>query len=237
MKRSDPGRVRQHDSTQSVTPRNWYTFDSGTMVNPKGWAALHVVIQRLLSTQDEDEKLIDLYDQLVLVENPGAIVVCCLNSRVALVQNFRFTAERLIDQPDYVRRLAGENRWNDLLSSLGRWRWELPRGIAPPCEDEDIERCVTRCAQLESLEECGFEIENARICGRINPNSSFFVHSQYVVSCDVKRRTESSPELFEMIGSTQFFDRGGIRELIARGEFEDGLSLAALSVSGFWDLT
>lgn len=231
-----PGGLRRFSAVDIDQPVHGWKPVNGQfaegMVNVRGWAALHVIVQKVA----DGESLKDLYDQIVLIENPGAVVVCTLGDKVGLVQNFRFTAERLFDaKGDYVRRLANEQRWEELLLSLGEWRWELPRGMAPPAEgDEGLEEYVVKTAKLESAGEAGFVVEKARICGRINPNSTFFAHSQYVVAAEILRRTAAQPEREEIVGGVKLFTMEELWALVARGELQDGLTLAALALSGFW---
>lgn len=200
------------------------------VANPIGWAALHIVVQKLI----DDEEIKDLYDQILIVENPGAVVVCNQNDKIGMVQSFRFTAERLkTADPGYLKQLIAENRFSELLESLGRWQWELPKGLSPNDDSADLTELVLKVAQLEAEQEAGFQIDNPRIIGRVNPNPTFFAHAQYVVAADIKAQGDNSPEALEMIGKVKLFGATEIRQLATDGEFEDGLSLAALALAGF----
>ena len=206
------------------------------LVNPKGWACLHVIVQKLIG---EGNTVVprDLYDQVLIVENPGAVVVCQEGNKVGLVRSFRFTAERLHSlahaNKDYLLRIDGEDRWDELLQSLGRWQWELPRGLSPVSQEQDLQRFILDTARVEADEEAGFQIANARICGRVNPNSTFFTHAQYVVRGDIVRVGANSPEQLELIGKAQLFGKEELRRLAEGHEFDDGLSLAALALAGY----
>jgi hypothetical protein len=206
------------------------------LVNEKGWACLHVVVQKLLG-EGITQAPQDLYDQVMIFENPGAIVVCQDGDKVGLVRSYRFTAERLASlaesNKNYLQRLAQEERWDELLQSLGRWQWELPRGLAPTAEGLDLQKFILASARVEASEEGGFQIDNARICGRVNPNSTFFAHSQYVVRGDIVRVGTNRPEQLELIGKAQLFGKDELRQLTDAGEFDDGLSLAAFALSGY----
>ena len=203
------------------------------LANPKGWAALHIVVQKLIETDSEIERK-DLYDQILIVENPGAVVVARHGDRVGMVQSFRFTGERLLTaDPGYVSALANDGRFEELLTTLGRWQWELPKGLNPRDESTDLERLILNTAKLEAEQEAGYTIENARIAGRINANPTFFAHAQYAVVADIRTVGENNPEELEMIGKVKLFTASEIRKLTSEGEFEDGLSLAALAIAGF----
>lgn len=201
----------------------------GGLVNAKGWAMLRVIVQKLV-----DGAVKDLYDQPLLVENAGAIVVCQAGDRVGLVQNFRFVGKRLMNAgKDYVRKLDDEGRWDELVAELGSWQWELPRGLSQIENETDLERFVIATAKAEALEESGFAIGDARIAGLLNVNPTFFAHSQYVVHGKVVSSGESHPEDLEIIGQTTLFDAKQIRSMVDRLEIQDGLTLAALAMAGF----
>lgn len=196
---------------------------------PGGWAMLRVIVQRLA-----DGSAKDLYDQPIIVENAGAFVVCQAGRRVGLVQNFRFVGERLMNAgKDYVRRLDAEGRWAELAATLGSWQWEVPRGLSQIEDETDLEKFVIAIAKAEALEESGFVIENARICGRLNVNPTFFAHAQYVVHGRVASTGENSPEELEMIGQTSLFDAEQVRRMADGGEIQDGITLASLALAGF----
>ncbi len=203
---------------------------TGGIVNTKfGAAVLRVVVQKLV-----EGRLKDLYDQPIMVENPGAIVVCQAGDRVGLVQNYRFVGERLIDAgAGYVKWLHDEGRFEALLATLGRWCWELPRGLSPKYNADDIRDFVLATAKAEALEESGLRLSGVRIAGRVNANSTFYAHAQYVVHGKVVGKGDNRPEAAEMLGATKLFSAPEIRLLVDRGELDDGLTLAALAVCEF----
>ncbi len=212
----------------------------GNLVNPKGWAALHVVVQRLIArTAEEEATAVDLYDQIILVESPGAVVVCLSaekEPKCALVQNFRFTTERLPMTPDpagYIAQLAADDRWEELLSLLGEWHWELPRGITPPSGERDLAKFILNAAKIEAAEEGGYVVVNPRLCGRLNASTTFFAHSQYVVAAEIQRQQASTPEPFEMIGKATMFSKSEIRTMMGR-ELVDSFTIAALTLAEFF---
>ncbi len=72
----------------------------------------------------------------------------------------------MVDDSDYVKLLAQEDRWEELLESLGQWHWELPRGLAPVAQETDLKSYIIRTAKMEAKQEAGFEIVDAHICGK-----------------------------------------------------------------------
>lgn len=221
--------LRVEDDATPVVGWRSASAGHGGLINPKGWAMLRVVVRKLV-----DGKLKDLYDQPLLVENAGAIVVCLAGDKVGLVQNFRFVGRRLMNAgKDYVRRLNDEGRWDELLAELGSWCWELPRGLSQLDDETDLEKFVIATAKAEALEESGFAIADARIRGMLNVNPTFFAHGQYVVEGRVVSRGASRPEDMEMIGQTTLFDAAQVRAMVDRTEVQDGLTLASLAMAGF----
>lgn len=232
QKKAPAGALRQlQEADLSTKLVGWKptSTGSGGIVNPMGFAALRVIVRRFV-----EGNLKDLYDQPIIVENAGAIVVCQAGDKVGLVQNFRFVGERLMAAgKDYVRKLDAEGRWEELLSTLGSWQWELPRGISQVESETDLEKFVVATAKAEALEETGYKIANARICGRLNMNPTFFAHSQYVVKGEVVGVGDNRPEDTEMIGATKLFSAEDIRTMAANGEIQDGMTFASLALAGF----
>lgn len=229
-------RYRHSDSEQpeySINP--WRNPVVGWKENSDGVGGIHnpmgFAMTRIVHRDDENNPL---YDQILLIENAGAIILPRAGNRIGLIKAWRPTGERLLEMgAEYVRQLQEQNRWEELVESLGQWQWEAPRGLAPSSLDgEDMEAYVLRTAKLEAAEEAGFELVNARIVGRVNPNSTFFAHPQYVVSADVDCIGENQPEDLEVIGGVQFFDVAELRELNSKGEFVCGLTLSAMALSG-----
>ena len=202
----------------------------GGLFNPRGYAMLRAVLSKLV-----EEKRRSLYDQPVLVENAGSILIAELEGRVALVHNYRMVGERVLKDAgaDYIKRLQERKLWNALLQTLGAWKWEAPRGLAPPIDrEEGLTEFILRTAKLEGQSEAGLTVEDARVVGRVNANSTFFVHSQYVVHARITATGESSPEELEMLGEMKLFSMSELRQLSKAGEFDDGLTLAALALCG-----
>ena len=196
--------------------------------NPLGFAFVRVV------QQNGDGQA--LYDQPVIIENAGAVVLPVLGDRIGLIRVWRANAARLMDVgAAYVRQLQDENRWAELIDTLGSWNWEAPRGLSPEgVAGEALTEHVIRTAKLEAKEEAGFEIANARLVGKVNANTTFFAHPQYVVRADVESIGDKSPEDLEqgVIGQTKFFTMVELAELNRNGEFVCGLTLSALALCG-----
>lgn len=207
----------------------------GGLVNRAGWAMLRVVNYKYRGNGLDPSDTDLLYDQPLLVENAGSIVVCLLDDRIGLVENFRMVGERLLQNAgsNYVQHLSDDSLWSKLLAGLGAWKWELPRGLANIPAPENFNDFILKCAKAEAAEEAGFNVTDVRIAGRVNANSTFFIHPQYVVRATVESCGQSRPEALEMIGKTKFFSREEIRKMVDAHELDDGLTLAALAICGY----
>ena len=221
--RTTPG--RSPSSAGRRRRRAW-----GGLQNPRGWAFLRVVLWKLLGGER-----VPLYDQPVIVENAGAIVLCRLGDRIGLVRNFRMVGERLLPRSgsEYIIRLQTEDLWANLVGSLGEWKWEVPRGLITTEPGEmDLVEFIVKSAKLEALEEAGFRISKARVRGRINVNPTFFLHSQFVVEAQIDSVGRARPEDLEIIGDSRLFTPVQLRVLVDSGELDDGLTLGALALCG-----
>lgn len=199
----------------------------GGLYNPRGFSCLRVVL-----TKEVDEEQVGLYDQVMLVEDPGAIIVCTAGEKVGFVQSFRMVGERLpIGEDKYVSGLNKRALWGELLSFLGQDKWELPRGIAPVSGTDPIQSALA-IAKQEALEEAGWQMKSAEVIGKINTNPTFFAHSQYVVRGFLEAQQEQAPEDLEIIGNVKFFTPTEIRDEVTAGTINDGLSLSALAIAG-----
>jgi 8-oxo-dGTP pyrophosphatase MutT (NUDIX family) len=204
----------------------------GGLHNPRGFAMLRVVVEK-----DMDGQMRPLYDQPIIVENPGAIVIAQLGDKIGLIQSYRMVGPRLPEDAgsEYIRRLDEEKLWSELAESLGQPMWEAPRGLIPAegkTEDECLEDCIIRTAKLEALQEAGLTIGEARIVGQVNANPTFFPHAQYIVQAKIESIGEAQHEDLEIIGAMRLFTVEELRELNSRGEFNDALSLAGLALCG-----
>ncbi|HTK60553.1 MAG TPA: hypothetical protein VL283_05130 [Candidatus Baltobacteraceae bacterium] len=209
-------------------------------VNDMGFALMHVVNQKA-----DGDAWKDLYDQFVLFENPGAIVVCTDDAgRVGLVQNFRLVGDRLdaflkdpetgaYDSAAYVRMLRDKRRFAAAVEALGAYVWELPRGLAPAGLSSDVAGFIKKVAQIEAKEEGGFDIIDAELCGKVNANTTFFPHAQHVVRGTIVARGANRPEELETIGKVKMFTPEDLRRMADEDELFDGLTLASLAKAAY----
>lgn len=212
-------------------------------VNDMGFALMHVVNQKAAGDGWQD-----LYDQFVLFENPGAIVVCTDgDGRVGLIQNYRLVGDRLqavmdrLKNPEtgkydfsaYAKTLRDKQLFARALDGLGEMVWELPRGLAPASEAADVASFIRNVAKIEAKEEGGFDIAGARIRGKVNANTTFFPHAQYVAEGTIVARGANRPEELEMIGKVKMFTPEELRRMSDADELYDGLTLASLAKVGY----
>ena len=212
-------------------------------VNDMGFAAVHVVNQKADGVGWKDQ-----YDQFVLFENPGAIVVCTdAAGRVGLVPNFRLVGDRpssalerlknpetgKYDYARYVKTLREQGLFQEVLDTLGEHVWELPRGLAPAAEAADLAAFVRKVAAIEAKEEAGLELADVRLRGKVNANTTFYPHAQFVVSATVVGAGASRPEERESIGKLKMFTPEELRRMADKDELFDGLTLACLAKAGY----
>jgi len=204
----------------------------GGLYNPRGYGLVRVVVQKRFG------KIMQcLYDQPMIIENAGAIIIAQLGKRIALTQNFRMVGERLLPEAGtkYIQRLQDERLWEKLTQSLGRWCWEAPRGlinIETRKNQTSASDFVLQSAKFEALEEAGIKVASARIVGRVNTNSTFFAHAQEVVHAKIVSLGKAIPEDYEILGKTRLFTMRELRRLNSWGAFDDGATLAALALCG-----
>lgn len=205
------------------------TQDAEGCYNPIGFGMAWVVVQKVLDNGTRQ----DLYEQPMFFESPGVIIVCRAGEKIGLVENFRMVGERLFPAgKEYVQRLSDEGRLGDLVNSLGKWCWEVPRGIAQVTGETDLKQLILKSTKAEGLEEAGFALDDVRVLGRLNGNPTFFMHPQYVVGARIVGTDQANPEGLEIIGKARLFSPAEIRELADRGELEDGVTLAAFALAG-----
>lgn len=228
------GSVRLLDRSEVVAGKlanseravGWKDLSDGVGLCGRNWAVMRTVNHAADGSP--------LYDQVMIVEDPGSVVVCRSGDRVALTQAWRQVGERLqTADAAYVQSLQAEQGWSALMERLGCWKWECPRGIAVTDNTFDTSTMFARVAKQEALQEAGLTIEHARVCGRLNPNSTFFAHAQAVVVGEVVHVGSAEPEELEVIGTTRFFTPAELRQLVDMGELDDGLTLAALAIAGY----
>jgi hypothetical protein len=214
----------------------------GGIFNPIAYAVLRVVVSKIVKGE-----LQELYDQPMMVQNTGAVVVPFLNERVGMIKSFRFTGPRIMQaDPNYVARVDEQEQWDELLKMLGKWRWELPRGIPPskvkPEEGKTFtteQELAVATAKLESFAEAGFELVDRECVSQLVIDPSFYAHPQYVVRGRVKSITGPTPDDLEIIRGSRFFTPAEVRSMVSQQVliedvgFDDGISKAALADTGF----
>lgn len=233
LKAEDLGKGKSNAFGDPLVGWKSTSLGEGGLYNPRAFAMLRVVVRKLV-----EGELADLYDQPMLVENLGSIVVAQTGKKVGLVQIYRMVGERIMQaEPNYVARLDQEGRWDELFDSLGAWRWEVPRGI-PLTKVVNADQLTSdyelalAAAKLEAFEEAGYTLQDVRIVGRVNTNPTFFAHAQWVAHGTVVKAGANQPEDLEIIGKARFFMISELHDLAARGEFDDGLTMSALWLAG-----
>ncbi|MEX2008228.1 MAG: hypothetical protein WD850_01970 [Candidatus Spechtbacterales bacterium] len=204
----------------------------GGLFNPRGFASIRAILWRFVKGEKNP-----LYDQPIIVENPGAVVIVVHGEKVALVRNFRMVGERILPKAfaGYVRQLDEQKLWGRLLQSMGKWRWEAPQGLIQdelPVEGENLEEFVLRSAKTEALQEGGLHIQRARIVGPINWSPTFCAHAQFAVLAEFVSQENATPEDLEIIGGMRFFSPEEIRDLNTAGELDSAMTLGALALCG-----
>lgn len=207
----------------------------GSLQNPRGYAMLRVVLRKLV-----DGVMRAIYDQPLIVENPGSIIIAQFEDKIGLIESQRMVGERIFPQAgaDYISLLEKNQSWEKLVASLGRKTLEAPRGLIPPGEEQDsaggetLEAFIVKTAKLEALQEAGFQLTNVRLMGKVNMNTTFFAHAQYVVYARIEAMVESTPEDLEIIMGRKLYSLEELRELNEKGDFDDGLTLSALALCG-----
>ncbi len=246
----------------------------GGLVNPMGWAMIRGVLWKR-----DGGNVIPLYDQPLIVEKPGAIVIARMGDRIGVIRQRRMTMRRpsigkwplervevgdhamphivgndvwqllspeyaaelgcSVDEgvsapgSDYMELLDAGQLWGKLLEMAGEWKWEAPRGlIQGEPGDMDLESFVLKTAQVESAEEGGFKIVDARLVGTLNANPTFFPHPQWVVEARIESVGEARPENLEIIGGSQLMSKEQLKAANSRGEFDDALTLGGMALCG-----
>ena len=202
-----------------------------------GFATMRVVLWKALEGGKQW-----LYDQFVIIENPGVIVIPTMevNGTVYILctNNYRMIGPRFINVPDYINHIESNGLWGEVIESLGQSNWETPRGIAPQHllqgdgDNVNITEHILKTAKLEALEEAGAVVTNVTIVGEVYINPTFFPHPQYVARANVIQTGEASPENLEIIGGKKFFSLQQLADMVKSGEFTDGPTLAAIAMCG-----
>ncbi|NJA56976.1 NUDIX hydrolase [Streptomyces sp. NEAU-H3] len=106
---------------------------------------------------------------------------------------------------------------------LGAWQWGLPRGLA-----QDADPLET--ARAELLEEMGARAAGLRLLGHMTPDSGLLTSRVAVVRAEVTAAPEPVRDLTE-VAETRWLPHTRLREWIAKGHLEDGMTLAALALA------
>lgn len=205
-------------------------------VNPKGWASIFGMVWR----EGDDGQPEYLYDQPLIIENEGVIVVLRHEDgqRLLFSEVFRPIGERIaiLRFKKYVRKLEARNWWPALFGSLGRWQFECPMGLIESEDleghDGDIQQIVIAAAVREARAEVGAEITNARIVGRLTPTTTFIPHASWVVEATVTSLQGQVPEKEELVRPPQWVNRSQLSQLSMEGAIWDARTIAALSFAG-----
>jgi ADP-ribose pyrophosphatase YjhB (NUDIX family) len=148
-----------------------------------------------------------LYDTFGIEELPGNSVCVVVDQleRIGLLREYRMMPEREF--------------------------WACPRGFS---NDAAEERIAT--ARREAVEELGLEddqvLNDVRVLGQLFQNTTFFIMPVGVVLIKIintpSQSTAVTTQEHEDIRQVQFFDLKTVRQMIANGEIDCGLTLGAL---------
>ena len=110
--------------------------------------------------------------------------------------------------------------------AIERDLWEFPRGMS---EETDADGVATGLREL--LEETGFYGENGHSLGQIYPDSGILAGHVEVVSCTVPPQERQAID--GEVDALQWVSLAVLKEMIAGGQLQDAISLAAFSI---WSL-
>lgn len=152
--------------------------------------------------QEDGKSLYDLW----IVDNPPAAAVAALDDRghLGLVHIWRPVTEMRVSP----RRVS--------LSELGRWWWELPRGLADPGETLD------QTAIREGSEELGCVLTSPDLLGYYHGNSSYIPRPIPLYLAKAGCRVEHENNEHEGIRHAEFFSPEEVHTMILAGEIDDG---------------
>lgn len=105
---------------------------------------------------------------------------------------------------------------------LGVEQVALPRGFG---EDED---CL-RSAALEACEELGVTLREARVLGRMTPDSGVLATRVAVVLAEADDEG-TGPTDVEEVSEVEWVQESALADRVAAGEIEDGFTLSALAM-------
>lgn len=148
-----------------------------SFANPNGWACVWGVLWKILQGSKNF-----LYEQPMLFENEGAVVLLKKGEKFGLVQNYRLIGKRLPVPPEwkkgYIAYLNEHKLWGELLETLGQWTWEAPMGLGKNIDTTNgLENMIHEIAKKEAMEEAGCVIKNLKILGEGVDKPTFVAHA------------------------------------------------------------
>lgn len=201
--------------------------------NPRGWALLWTAVLQGPG-----------YEQPVLVEAPGAMVVVRdQQGRIAFVDQHRAHRPRLAEALSgreglgYVALLTIDMLWGKLMSEhRGTLSRELPGGLVDGKDLKlglDYEELIRRIAKREASEESGLRIKVVNVfLDAMNANSVFFLHGQSVVVAELESIGKATPDPEEAIKNRCWRTPEEIREDIRTRVILDSRVIHALVLAG-----
>jgi 8-oxo-dGTP pyrophosphatase MutT (NUDIX family) len=218
----------QEETTMSVIKS---FLDSG--LTKSGWAPaapgvpfrqtnLDITVAHVAVCNDEGK---GIYDQPVIIENRGAIVVV-LNEKkeFGLVRVFRPVAKSFADFDSRAFQQALLDGTADM-SLLGAPSLEIPRGM-PTKGDASVAHTAAR----EGSEETGKLLRWPVKIGNLVWNTTFAPNDTdiYISQIDSKSTRALPPDVNEKIFGVEYFPWSDVKEKIASGEIFCGMTKAAL---------
>jgi 8-oxo-dGTP pyrophosphatase MutT (NUDIX family) len=202
--------------TQGFCPKWVVSTTDDVVLSQDGFARIVRAVVR-----EGGENVYDLW----IVDNPPAAAVAALDHRgyLGLVHIWRPVTEMRVSPRQFD------------LTELGRWRWELPRGLAEP--DESLGHAAIR----EGSEELRCALTSPRLLGYYHGNSSYVSKPipLYVADAAVGPRTDYRHDEYEGIRQARFFSPAEVRTMILSGEVDDGYvhsACAYLSLRSMFDI-
>lgn len=231
-------------TTDLKIPLGWLPIPElpgASRANPKGWALLWIAFQKEVTTAGV-KKLVG-YEQPVIVEAPGALVVIRDDKgRVGFVEQHRAHRPRLEqamsgrDGLGYIKLLIEEVLWGSLMqSSPGSVLLELPAGLIDPADiapGRGYEDLVRRIGEREAAQETGFRVRVTHVfTDAVNPNPVFFLHPQNVVVGKLEAIGDASPDPEEAIRGRCWLTPEEIKRAIHEKRIMDSRAIHALHLA------
>ncbi len=228
-------------TTDLKVPLGWLPIPElpgASRANPKGWALIWIAFQKEMVV-DGIKKLVG-YEQPVIVEAPGALVVVRDGKgRVGFVEQHRAHRPRLDramsgqDGLGYIKLLMQEALWGALMESHpGSVLLELPAGLVDPADiapGRDYEDLVRRIGEREAAQETGFTVRVTQVfTDSVNPNPVFFLHPQNVVVGKLEAIGHANPDPEEAIKGRRWLTPEEIRLAIREKRIMDSRAIHAL---------